>query len=55
VVLFILNGDGGAGDHVFGILDLGHNSWMQVPSGYVMENDAFVPNDWTKIIFNGAT
>src|ERR1700684_3797114 len=29
-----------------------NNSWMQVPSGYVMENDAFVPNDWTKIIFN---
>src|SRR3982075_1936174 len=29
-----------------------NNSWMQVPSGYVMENGAFVPNDWTKIIFN---
>src|SRR6185369_438439 len=29
-----------------------NNSWMQVPSGYVMENSAFVPNDWTKIIFN---
>src|ERR1700722_10360795 len=29
-----------------------NNSWMQVPSGYVMRNDAFVPNDWTKIIFN---
>src|SRR6201985_480668 len=29
-----------------------NNSWMQVPSGYVIENDAFVPNDWTKIIFN---
>jgi cytochrome d ubiquinol oxidase subunit I len=29
-----------------------NNSWMQVPSGYVMENDAFVPNDWTTIIFN---
>src|ERR1700759_3300745 len=29
-----------------------NNSWMQVPSGYVMQNDAFVPNDWTKIIFN---
>src|SRR6202162_4723215 len=29
-----------------------NNSWMQVPSGYVMENDAFVPNDWTKILFN---
>jgi cytochrome bd ubiquinol oxidase subunit I len=29
-----------------------NNSRMQVPSGYVMENGAFVPNDWTKIIFN---
>jgi cytochrome d ubiquinol oxidase subunit I len=29
-----------------------NNSWMQVPSGYVMENGVFVPNDWTKIIFN---
>ena len=29
-----------------------NNSWMQVPSGYVMENGTFVPNDWTKIIFN---
>jgi cytochrome d ubiquinol oxidase subunit I len=29
-----------------------NNSWMQVPSGYVMENGAFVPDDWTKIIFN---
>jgi cytochrome bd ubiquinol oxidase subunit I len=29
-----------------------NNSWMQVPSGYVIENGAFVPNDWTKIIFN---
>src|SRR6202140_4742419 len=29
-----------------------NNSWMQVPSGYVVENGLFVPNDWTKIIFN---
>jgi cytochrome d ubiquinol oxidase subunit I len=29
-----------------------NNSWMQVPSGYVMENGIFVPNDWSKIIFN---
>jgi cytochrome d ubiquinol oxidase subunit I len=29
-----------------------NNSWMQVPTGYVMGNGAFVPNDWTKIIFN---
>src|SRR6202046_3643468 len=28
-----------------------NNSWMQVPTGYVLENNAFVPNDWTKIIF----
>src|ERR1700758_3477707 len=29
-----------------------NNSWMQVPVGYVMENGAFVPNDWSKIIFS---
>src|ERR1700732_2594834 len=29
-----------------------NNSWMQVPVGYVAENGAFVPDDWTKIIFN---
>src|SRR5713101_2897056 len=29
-----------------------NNSWMQVPTGYVVENGTFVPNDWTKIIFN---
>src|ERR1700755_2347534 len=29
-----------------------NNSWMQVPSGYALENGVFVPNDWTKIIFN---
>jgi cytochrome d ubiquinol oxidase subunit I len=29
-----------------------NNSWMQVPSGYIVENGMFVPNDWTKIIFN---
>jgi cytochrome bd ubiquinol oxidase subunit I len=29
-----------------------NNSWMQVPSGYVIENGAYAPNDWTKIIFN---
>jgi cytochrome d ubiquinol oxidase subunit I len=29
-----------------------NNSWMQVPLGYVLENGAFVPVDWTKIIFN---
>src|SRR4030081_1154381 len=29
-----------------------NNSWLQVPVGYVVENSAFVPDDWTKIIFN---
>jgi cytochrome bd ubiquinol oxidase subunit I len=29
-----------------------NNSWMQVPVGYVAENGMFVPDDWTKIIFN---
>jgi len=29
-----------------------NNCWMQVPSGYVVENGAYVPNDWSSIIFN---
>ncbi|MGY4310818.1 cytochrome ubiquinol oxidase subunit I [Bradyrhizobium sp. JR3.5] len=29
-----------------------NNSWMQVPVGYVLQNGYFVPDDWTKIIFN---
>src|SRR3979409_1390975 len=29
-----------------------NNSWMQVPVGYVMENGALVPDDWTRIIFS---
>jgi cytochrome d ubiquinol oxidase subunit I len=29
-----------------------NNSWMQAPVGYVVENGAFVPNDWAKIIFS---
>src|SRR6201982_2023531 len=29
-----------------------NNSWMQVPVGYVVQNGDFVPDDWTKIIFN---
>jgi cytochrome bd ubiquinol oxidase subunit I len=29
-----------------------NNSWMQVPVGYIVENGAFVPNDWTKIVFS---
>src|SRR6266481_2528542 len=28
---------------------LANNSWMQAPTGYVMENGQFVPNDWFKI------
>jgi len=31
---------------------MANNSWMQVPVGYVVENGAFVPNDWTLILFN---
>src|SRR5260370_4063913 len=31
---------------------MANNSWMQVPSGYVMEAGALVPDDWTKILFN---
>src|SRR5246500_1115530 len=29
-----------------------NNSWMQVPTGYVVENGAFVPTDWAKIVFS---
>src|SRR5712675_2226200 len=29
-----------------------NNSWMQVPTGYVMENGAFAPDDWVKILFS---
>jgi cytochrome d ubiquinol oxidase subunit I len=29
-----------------------NNTWMQVPVGYLVQNGAFVPEDWTKIIFN---
>ena len=31
---------------------MANNSWMQVPVGYVMENGAFAPDDWFKILFN---
>ena len=31
---------------------MANNSWMQVPVGYVVENGAFVPDDWSKIIFS---
>ncbi|MGY4513132.1 cytochrome bd-type quinol oxidase subunit 1 [Bradyrhizobium sp. USDA 3650] len=29
-----------------------NNSWMQVPTGYVLQNGQFVPDDWAQIIFN---
>src|SRR6201997_2399117 len=29
-----------------------NNSWMQAPVGYALENGAFVPVDWSKIIFS---
>src|SRR3954447_2061575 len=29
-----------------------NNSWMQVPTGYVLENGAFAPVDWAKILFS---
>ncbi|HUC64800.1 MAG TPA: cytochrome ubiquinol oxidase subunit I [Stellaceae bacterium] len=31
---------------------MANNSWMQVPVGYVVENGAYVPSDWSKIIFS---
>src|SRR5439155_2376396 len=31
---------------------MANNSWMQVPVGYAIENGAFVPNDWFKILFS---
>src|ERR1700741_184690 len=29
-----------------------NNTWMQVPVGYVVQNGAFVPDDWVKILFS---
>ncbi|AMA56289.1 cytochrome ubiquinol oxidase subunit I [Bradyrhizobium sp. CCGE-LA001] len=29
-----------------------NNSWMQVPTGYILQNGQFVPDDWMQIIFN---
>jgi cytochrome d ubiquinol oxidase subunit I len=29
-----------------------NNSWMQVPTGYVVQSGAFVPGDWSQILFN---
>jgi cytochrome bd ubiquinol oxidase subunit I len=31
---------------------MANNSWMQVPTGYALENGAFVPTDWVKIVFS---
>src|SRR5580700_7954549 len=31
---------------------MANNSWMQVPTGYVVENGAFAPTDWQAIIFS---
>jgi cytochrome bd ubiquinol oxidase subunit I len=31
---------------------MANNSWMQVPIGYAMENGAFAPDDWFKILFS---
>jgi cytochrome bd ubiquinol oxidase subunit I len=31
---------------------MANNSWMQAPMGYALENGAFVPTDWLKIIFS---
>jgi cytochrome bd ubiquinol oxidase subunit I len=31
---------------------MANNSWMQVPVGYVVQNGAYVPTDWPKILFS---
>jgi cytochrome d ubiquinol oxidase subunit I len=31
---------------------MANNSWMQVPVGYVVQNGAYVPTDWAKILFS---
>src|SRR5580700_4937134 len=31
---------------------MANNSWMQAPTGYVVQNGAFVPEDWGQILFN---
>jgi len=28
------------------------NSWMQTPTGYVLDHGQYVPDDWLKVIFN---
>jgi cytochrome d ubiquinol oxidase subunit I len=52
VVLSVVDRDGGVGNHAFRVLDHGQQQLDEVPFGYVVENGAFVPDDWTKIIFN---
>jgi cytochrome d ubiquinol oxidase subunit I len=32
---------------------MANNSWMQVPTGYVVQNGAYVPTNWSEILFNG--
>jgi len=29
-----------------------NNSWMQVPTGYVIENGTLIPTEWSSILFN---
>jgi cytochrome d ubiquinol oxidase subunit I len=29
-----------------------NNSWMQVPTGYAVDNGRYVPTDWSEILFN---
>ncbi|MGC1301689.1 MAG: cytochrome ubiquinol oxidase subunit I [Caulobacteraceae bacterium] len=31
---------------------MANNSWMQAPTGYVVVNGVYVPNDWGKIVFS---
>jgi cytochrome bd ubiquinol oxidase subunit I len=52
VILSDLDCDGGVGDRAFGVMIMVNNSWMQVPVGYVVQNGAFVPDDWSEIVLN---
>src|SRR5438445_9764599 len=31
---------------------MANNTWMQVPTGYVVQNGIYVPDDWTKIVMS---
>jgi cytochrome bd ubiquinol oxidase subunit I len=31
---------------------MGNNSWMQAPVGYVIHNETYVPDSWSRIIFS---